>query len=131
MNRALLDTNAYVAFKCKDVRVLEALRFLEEIYVTPVVILELLVGFKGGSKESRNRRELRQFLNSPRVRLSLVDDVTAEFYAHIFLSLKAKGTPIPANDLWIASSALQHGLGLITLDRHFAQVDGLIVVDLF
>ena len=130
MNRALLDTNAYIAFKCKNARVLEALRFLEEIHVTPVVIGELLVGFTGGSKESRNRRELRQFLNSPRVRLSLVDDGTAEFYSHIFLSLKARGTPIPTNDLWIAASALQHGLGLISLGRHFAQVAGLIIIDL-
>ncbi len=130
MTRALLDTNAYVAFKRKDARVVEALRHLEEIHVTPVVIGELLTGFKGGSKESRNRNELKQFLNNSRVRLTPVDDGTAEFYAHIYLSLKTKGTPIPPNDLWIASSALQHGLGLISLDGHFVHVDGLIVISL-
>ena len=130
MIRALLDTNAYVAFMRNNARVVEAFRYLGEIHITPVVIGELLTGFKGGSKESRNRNELRQFLNNSRVRLTPVDDGTAEFYAHIYLSLKTKGTPIPTNDLWIASSALQHGLGMISLDRHFEQVEGLIVIPL-
>jgi tRNA(fMet)-specific endonuclease VapC len=74
--------------------------------------------------------ELKQLLNNSRVRLTPVDDGTAEFYAHIYLCLKTQGAPIPTNDLWIASSALQHGLGLISLERHFVHVAGLIVIPL-
>ncbi len=39
--------------------------------------------------------------------------------------LKSKGTPIPTNDIWIAASAMQHGLALASLDNHFTQVAGL------
>ena len=36
---------------------------------------------------------------------------------------------IPTNDLWIAASALQHGLILATRDEHYAAIEGLATVD--
>lgn len=42
--------------------------------------------------------------------------------------LKARGTPIPTNDLWIAASVLTSGTKLLTRDRHFDMVPGVIVV---
>jgi len=47
----------------------------------------------------------------------------AEAYAEIRKHLKEKGAPIPENDLWIAATALSHGLKLVTQDRHFKNVD--------
>lgn len=44
-----------------------------------------------------------------------------------YLDLKKKGGPIPANDIWIAASAMRHGLSLFTYDDHFNNVDGLIL----
>jgi len=38
---------------------------------------------------------------------------------------RTKGLPIPENDLWIAASARQHNLVLVTRDHHFDQVAGL------
>ncbi|HEV8045487.1 MAG TPA: PIN domain-containing protein [Rubrobacter sp.] len=37
------------------------------------------------------------------------------------------GRPIPENDIWIAATALQHGLVLVTRDSHFEHVEGLRV----
>jgi predicted nucleic acid-binding protein len=79
-----------------------------------------------GSKEAWNRKELTSFLNNPRVFLDQVTETTAEFYADIYLRLRSKGTPIPANDMWIAASAMEHGCALYSLDRHFRMVDGLL-----
>ena len=42
--------------------------------------------------------------------------------------LKAKGRPIPENDIWIAA-ALYHGLTLVSRDVHFAEVEGLRIAD--
>jgi predicted nucleic acid-binding protein len=55
-----------------------------------------------------------------------VDEKTAEYYAHTYLSLRRKGKPIPTNDLWIAATALQHGLAVFTYDKHFFDIDGII-----
>lgn len=41
--------------------------------------------------------------------------------------LRRQGTPVPINDIWIAATAAQHGLRLLTLDRHFRQVPQVMV----
>ena len=38
-----------------------------------------------------------------------------------------QGTPVPVNDVWIAATAAQHGLRLLTLDSHFLQIPQVIV----
>jgi len=56
------------------------------------------------------------------VEVLYADRETTEVYARLFLQLRQAGTPIPTNDLWIASLAIQHELALITRDAHFAKV---------
>jgi tRNA(fMet)-specific endonuclease VapC len=129
MRRLLLDTNVYSAFKRGEPTAVELLAHADEIVVNAVVLGELVAGFVVGSQERRNREELTMFLASPRVRAVAVDDVTAGFYARLFALLRSKGRPIPTNDLWIAASALQHGLVLATFDGHFAAIEGLATVD--
>jgi predicted nucleic acid-binding protein len=41
--------------------------------------------------------------------------------------LRKRGTSIPTNDIWIAASAMQYGLRLLTADRHFLKVPQIIV----
>lgn len=125
MKSLLLDTNMYVAFKRGDGDAVELLRLADEVHLSSVVLGELLAGFAAGSRERRNREELTAFLESPRVRIDAVDEGTADFYGRIFALLRRKGRPIPTNDLWIAATALQHGLVLATRDDHFAAIEGL------
>jgi tRNA(fMet)-specific endonuclease VapC len=70
---------------------------------------------------------LNVFLDSPRVVAHMIDVKTADFYASIFNNLKLAGTPIPTNDIWIASVAFQHGYKLFTKDKHFDLVPGLVL----
>ena len=53
------------------------------------------------------------------------DRDTARYYSRIKAGLKKKGKPIPDNDIWIAATARQHGLVLVTRDRHFLEIEGL------
>ena len=126
MKRILLDTNFYAAFKRNDPSSTGLLRRATFIGINAIVLGEILSGFRLGTKETQNRKELELFLNSPRVRTLPVDEETAEFYAKIFQDLKNKGMPIPVNDMWIAASAMQHGLFLATYDDHFRHVDGIL-----
>ena len=127
MKRILLDTNAYAAFKRGDARTLDILRHAPEIALNATVMGELLAGFAGGKHAAKNRRELAEFLHSPRVRQLAVDAETAEHYAVLFTGLRKKGRPVPTNDLWVASSAMQHGYAVFSFDKHFAEMDNLIV----
>lgn len=127
MKRIVIDTNFYAAFKKNDSAAVDLLRRAEFIGVNTVILGELLAVFRCGSREEQNREELDQFLDSPRVDVLSIDDETSEFYAQVFHELKQKGRPIPSNDLWLAASALQHGLALATNDDHFSHVSGLLL----
>lgn len=126
MKRILLDTNAYVAFKRGDTEAVAVLRRAPEIALCPTVLGELLAGFACGNRNARNRRELSEFLRTPRVRVLGVDAETAEHYASAFALLRRKGRPVPTNDLWIAATALQHGYAVFSLDTHFTAIENLI-----
>ncbi|MCG6923401.1 MAG: type II toxin-antitoxin system VapC family toxin [Acidobacteria bacterium] len=127
MRRVLLDTSAYSAMRRGDERLLQPLREAAGVFLTTVVLGEFLFGFVGGRLDLDNRRLLREFLDLDRVELVPVDEETAERYAVIRDQLRRQGTPIPTNDLWIAASAAQHGLVLLTLDRHFKEVPQILV----
>lgn len=127
MTRVLLDTSAYSAFMLGHPECKLALQQADQIYLTPVVLGELLAGFIRGKWRRKNERELRTFLSSPRVQVIDVDADTAERYAAILNGLWKAGTPIPTNDIWIAASAMQHGLHLLTRDVHFRQVPQVLV----
>ncbi len=127
MKRLLIDTNIYTAFMLNRVEVVETLSLAKEILICPTVMGELLAGFKSGSKEKLNCKELDVFLDNSRVGEIIIDSETSEFYATVYRALRAKGEPIPTNDMWIAASALQHGLALCSLDSHFRSIDGLII----
>lgn len=127
--KLLLDTNAYSALFRGDERVVERVRRAEEVVLSAIVVGELLFGFRNGSRYERNRNDLHEFLRSPYVSLLPVGMVTAERFGRVAASLKAKGKPLPTNDIWIAAHALESGADLLSFDRHFAEVDGLAWVD--
>ena len=127
MRRIAIDTNIYTSFKCNDQGIVEAFRDCDVIGVDIAVIAELFSGFSLGAKEKKNREELETFLNSPRVEVLMHDLETADYYALIVKRLKAKGRPIPTNDIWIAANAMKHGLALYSFDNHFEQIEGLLL----
>jgi len=128
MKEVLIDTNIYSYAMKGDRETVFLLKTLRLIGISSVSIGELLSGFKGGTKEKENRKELEEFLDSPRVRIFPVDENTAEFYAEILEELRSRGAPIPTNDIWIASVALQKGLPLYSRDLHFRLVPGLVLL---
>src|SRR5210317_1114451 len=119
MKNILIDTNIYTHALAGDPVTADILRHAKKIAICCISIGELLSGFKGGSREKENRKELEEFLDAPRVKIYGIDDDTAEFYAEILNNLRKKGRPIPTNDIWIASVAMQHGLKLFSKDHHF------------
>lgn len=123
----LLDTNAYVAFKCGAVEALTVIQHVPVINLNSIILGELLSGFAGGTREAVNLQELQQFCAARRVHFLPVDNITAEYYATVYRQLKSKGNPIPTNDMWIAATALQYGLAVFSYDRHLQAVDQLVV----
>lgn len=127
MSRVLIDTSAYSTFFRGDAEAKEAVRSSDEIYLNPVVIGELLAGFGRGRQRAKNEQELDEFLAAPRVKVVGIDEETSIRYAAILAGLWTAGTPIPTNDIWIAATAMQHGLEVLTADSHFSKVAQIVV----
>ncbi|MCY3814507.1 MAG: type II toxin-antitoxin system VapC family toxin [Gammaproteobacteria bacterium] len=123
--RVLLDSNAYSQWKRGHPQVAELVRSSSEILVPLVVVGELLYGFQHGQRADENTRDLRTFLDNRRVSVVTMSMTTANRYARIAANLRRKGRPIPTNDIWIAAHAMETGADLVSLDGHFAEVDGL------
>ncbi len=123
--RILLDSNAYSHVAAGRAEVAEIVWRAEEVLVSAIVLGELLYGFRAGSQFDQNIAKLRSFLNRSYVSLVDVGAATAEHYGIIAAAQRAKGRPIPTNDIWIAAHAMETGADLVSADGHFAHVDGI------
>ena len=125
MKRILLDTNCYAGYLTGDEKVLDAIGRADAVYLSVIVVGELLAGFKGGSREKDNKRILQTFISKLKVEILDVSIETSEVYAETKNILKRSGNPIPINDLWIASQAIENGMVVVTYDKHFRMIPGL------
>lgn len=124
--KLLLDTNAYVGFKRNIADLIAIIINAEKILFSPVVLGELMFGFRNGSRFNENMKELNVFLEHDAVHFVQINKITSDRYSRIAAQLKRKGTPIPSNDIWIAAQTMEHGAELITSDQHFNKIDGLV-----
>jgi tRNA(fMet)-specific endonuclease VapC len=122
----LLDTTAAVAVLQSDSAVAAVLTAAAHVVLPVTVIGELFYGAYNSGRPAENIAQVEAFASANTV-LECNQD-TARQYGRIRQQLRAKGKPIPENDIWIAAVALQHGLPVITRDAHFVEVDGLTVM---
>ena len=115
MSRLALDTSGYSAFRRLHQPISDLLEHADEIFVCAVALGELHAGFGRGNRQDRNRIDLAKFLSRPSVNIGVIDEETARRYGDIKVYLRETG-------IWIAAHAMQHGLQVVTLDRHFLKM---------
>ncbi len=120
--RALLDTNRLTDVFRGDAALVKILERAEEVWIPFVALGEIKAGFLAGSRPAENERLLFAFLTLPGVGVLFADRETTDVYARLFVQLRRAGTPIPTNDLWIASLAVEHQLTLFSRDEHFRKI---------
>jgi len=114
-----LDTNRYTDLQRGDPAVVHTLQYAAAIYLPLIVLAELRAGFRGGNRFSANEHLLSVFPARPGVVVLSPDESTTHHYGVLFNQLRQQATPLPTNDLWIASLVVQHGLTLYSRDAHF------------
>ena len=126
--RYLLDTNIVIA-AMKGNAAVGARRettSLEALVLSTVVLGELEFGAEKSAHSGRNRARLAEL--AERLPLAVVDAETSRRYGRIRAELEQAGTPIGANDTWIAAQALALDATLVTDNiREFSRVSGLSV----
>ncbi len=120
--RICLDTSGYSHFRRGVPEAVQAVTRAKSVLVPSIVLGELRVGFRLGTRRVENEERLREFIEEPVVAVLDVDDEAALHYADIVVELRRGGTPVPTNDIWIAALAAREGATVLTSDGHFAHI---------
>lgn len=129
----MLDTNILIyLMKNKPISVAQKIDSLEvtsKLVMSYVTYAELLKGAENSQRKVQTLAQLDKLTNI--IEPVYPNDVAiCQHYATQFLQLKAKGTPIGGNDLWIGCHALAHKSILVTHNvKEFKRIEGLIIED--
>ena len=119
----LIDTNALIKLLSRDPTLRWHMGHDFRCYLSFISVGELFAGVHQSARRTFNAAEVWRICAE--IPVKEWDFEIADHYGRIQAALRSKGQPIPQNDIWIAATAVRHGLRLITLDRHFTAVDGL------
>ncbi len=90
-----------IALWANDATVTSQLAAASEVFVPIIVLGELYYGARKSAWSATNIARIDEF--AARSSILLCDLTTAQQYGAIKNALRAKGRPIPENDLWIAA----------------------------
>jgi tRNA(fMet)-specific endonuclease VapC len=127
----LIDSSVLIEHERKRLDISTHLRGREdeEFFLSVVSASELLHGVHRAREASvRTRRSAYVEAILERFPLLQVELSTARTHARLWADLAGAGTPVGPNDLWLAATAITHGLVLVTANvREFSRVPGLKV----
>lgn len=123
-----LDSNIAIAILNEEQELVARLKSVETFYLPITVCGELLFGSKNSSKSNENEPKIWELMD--KCEIINTNLLIAEEYSTIRKELKAKGKPIPENDIWIGAACRANQLPIATRDKHFRNIDGLDVIDL-
>jgi len=127
MNTTAIDTNIAIDLLNGDEKSLLFYDKFTSLYLPVTVCGELLYGAINSNNSKKNLIKYRGFISN--CMILNINSAIAEQYALIRKSLKDKGTPIPENDIWIAATCIVYEIPLASNDKHFSNIEGLILTD--
>ena len=102
----------------------------EDRAISAVTVSELLHGVHRARGAQRTRRTAFVEHLLAGIRAIEITEQIARVHAEIWAQLAVRGEVIGAHDLWIAATALAHGMGLASGNgREFKRVPGLRLVE--
>lgn len=121
--RALLDTSVFIALESG--RPLNAETMPDIGYVSAITVGELHAGVHAAKNTRTRAARLATVEALASVETLPVTAEAARHWARLRYELLEAGRRINVNDLWIASTALAHGLPVATQDDDFLVLAGL------
>ena len=129
MTQLLLDTNVVsILFKPKNSLHLKCLELVSghQLFISFMTKAELLLWPALNNWGAARRQELQKHIE-PFTTL-FADDLTCEVWSRVVAQSRGMGRPITPADAWIAATAIQWFLPLVTADfRDYEHLDNLTI----
>jgi tRNA(fMet)-specific endonuclease VapC len=136
----LLDTTHCIALFNNKPNIVQKLNALEKLRVSTSVIVrgELFFGVYKAERFIENMQQIKSFLDY--IKVYLIDEETSEIYGKLKNAILDRFGPMDKskrrnitveslgfrdNDVWIASTAIQHGLILVSADSDLLRLNGI------
>ena len=131
--RYLLDTTVFSDLMRDHRKVTSRFTILSpagRVLINPIVRGEILYGLRA-MPEGRKRDHLVSRAQSLFAKLACdaIPEAAGDHYGRIKVEGETKGLHLDENDLWIAATAMAFDAVLVTRDRDFKRVSGLVVED--
>ncbi len=126
MTVGLADTTVFVAPETG--RALDLNAMPDELLVSVVTIGELRAGVLSAGDVSTRELRLATLIGALALDPTPIDESVADRWATLRLRLRDSGQRMPANDSWIAATAMALGVPVVTQDADYVTVDGLSVI---
>lgn len=122
ISRGLLDTSIFIANESG--RTLDVERLPQEAAISAVTVAELHVGVLAAKDLNTRAQRLATLEAVADIELLPVDGPVAASWALLRVYVAEAKRRLNVNDLWIAATALAHGVPVITQDDDFEAIDG-------
>src|SRR5437870_4599083 len=129
----MVDTNVFINFEKSGKPIdFSSWDSSEKVYISVVIVSELLMGVhRANTEERRQRRSVFVEAVISGVGVLEFTIAAARVHAEIYAELAKKGQMIGAHDLIIAATARCHDLSILTdIVQEFSRVPGFLVIPL-
>ena len=126
MTRRLADTSVFIANESG--RPLQTQNLPDEIAISVITIGELRAGVLAATDLATRDRRLSTLTHALGLKPLPIDELVADAWANLRVTLRDRRVRMPVNDSWIAATAIVHGLLLITQAADYVELPGLSVV---
>jgi len=126
MTRGLADTSVFIA--SESGRPLQTENLPDEVAVSIITIGELRAGVLAATDVATRDRRLSTLTHALGLKPLPIDELVADAWAALRVTLRDRSVKMPVNDSWIAATAIAHRLLIVTQDADYVEIPGLSVV---
>lgn len=116
MTRGLLDTSVFIA---REGRALDLARLPDEVAVSVITYGELRAGVLAAVDLAVRSRRLTTLQAVADLNPLPIDAAVADAWAELRLRIAGSRRRLNVNDIWIAATALAHGVPVVSQDADF------------
>ncbi|HUC87716.1 MAG TPA: PIN domain-containing protein [Candidatus Binatia bacterium] len=129
--KLVFDTSTLSSLLSNDDDIVKAFanQDTDQVIIPLATDAELRFGFTDGNRRSDNLANYKLFKKEFNVVVTFPDQDTAIIYGDLATWAKQHGISLSNNDLWIASTCIQVGGNLFTLDGDFKNLPQLRLID--
>jgi predicted nucleic acid-binding protein len=126
VTRGIADTSIFIARESG--RPLDDRNLPNELAMSVITVGELRAGVLAAADLATRDRRLATLSEALTLEPIPIDQLVADAWARLRVTLRDEGKRMPVNDSWIAATAISLGIAVVTRDADYVELPGLEII---